>query len=45
MEVVHEVRVQVYPLHELLAGCSGRDVRTVELGKFALTVCAEFHDF
>jgi len=42
-KVVHQVRIEVYPLHQLLAGSSGGDVGTIELGEFALSVGLYFH--
>ena len=43
MECIHEVGIMVNPLHELLSGCSGSNMRAIELGEFAFAIGAEFH--
>ena len=43
MKGIHQIGVQVDPLHELLAGCSRGDVGTIELGEFAFSVGSYIH--
>lgn len=45
MEGIHQVRVMVYPLHELLAGSGCSDVGAIELGKLTFAVGLYFHFF
>ena len=43
MKGIHQIGVQVDPLHELLAGCCRGDVGTIELGEFAFAVSSYIH--